>query len=71
MDQRKEITIPGNTNSEIRISPGILLKPDTLGCRQVYKDGRQLYSISPEDRIYFWNIDRFELIEPCLAGNPR
>jgi len=71
MDQRKEIKIPGNTTSEIRISPGIQLKPDTLGCRQIYKDGRQLFSISPEDRIYFWNIDQFEMIEPCLAGNPR
>ncbi len=67
MDQRKEIINLGNSTSEIRISPGIILKPDTLGCRQIYKDERQLYSISPEDRIYFWNIDRFDLIEPCLG----
>jgi protein O-mannosyl-transferase len=69
MEQRKEKIILGNVLSEIRISPEIILKPDALGCMQIYKDGKQAYMTSPGDRIYFWNIDRFEKVDPCLAGN--
>jgi hypothetical protein len=71
MDQRKEKINLGNVFPEIRISRAITLKPDALGCIQIFKDGKQAFMISPGDQIYFWNVDQFEMVDPCLKRYPR
>jgi protein O-mannosyl-transferase len=52
--------------SVLNLQPDIVMKQDSLGCRQIYDHGILRYSTQPGDQIYFWNVDRLENIQACF-----
>jgi hypothetical protein len=54
----------------MNLPPEIILKTGPDGCWQVYDHGILSVTSQPADRIFFWNTDRLEEIQPCIPRKP-
>ena len=56
--------------SEIVLPPDIIVKEDASGNRQIIDHGRLKFTCRDGDKIYFWNIDSLEIIQPSYVRFP-
>jgi hypothetical protein len=57
--------------TEIILSPDIILKSDSSGCKKIFNQGELKFTTVPGDKLYFWNLDRLDSVPACTLRNSR